>query len=152
MNLSIQDINKNNNYTIIKMPKMAFKGNYLKPEAFAAENEIIEKIRTMPDNIFKEQVEFLKFCKSIDITPKISRVITKRLAEVRQVKEGLDDNVTKSLIGSSNRIIQGYKWLLNNGKKLLKEEIDEIKEIISDSKIPQGIKDKAKILLKRNLG
>ena len=53
-----------------------------------AEREVVEKIKTMPDNIFKEQAEFLKFCKSIDITPKISSVIRNRLAEVWQAKVG----------------------------------------------------------------
>ena len=86
MNLSIQNINQNTNYTMIRTPKMTFKGYYLKPDAFKAESEIIGKIRTMPDNIFKEKDEFLKFCKSIDITPKISRIIKKRLVEVRQKK------------------------------------------------------------------
>ena len=85
MNLSIQHINKNTNYTIIRASKMTFREYHLKPEAFMAEREIVEKIRTMPDNIFKEQDEFLKFCKSINITPKISRAITKKLAEVWQV-------------------------------------------------------------------
>ena len=151
MNLFIQNINKNTNYAMMRTPKMTFNGYHLKPDAFTAEHEIVEKIRTMPDNIFKERAEFLKFCKSIDITPKISRVITKRLVEVRQTKEKFDDNVVTYLIESSKRVIQGYKWLLNNGKELLKEEIAEIKEIISDSKLPQDIKDDAKVLLEKNL-
>ena len=150
MHLIIQNINKNTNYAMIRAPKMTFKGYHLKPEAFRAEGVIIEKIRTMPDNVFKEKNEFLKFCKSIDITPKISHAITKKLVEVRQVKKGFDDNVVTSLTESSKRIIQGYKWLLNDGKKLLKDEIAEIKEIMSDSKLPQDIKDNAKILLGKN--
>ena len=94
MNLSIQHINKNTNYKMIRTPKMTFRGYHLKPEAFMAEREIVEKIKTMPDNIFKEQAEFLKFCKSIDITPKISSVIKNRLVEVWQVKAS-----SKSFIG-----------------------------------------------------
>ena len=94
MNISIQNINKNTNYNMIRTPKMNFRGYHLKPDAFMAEREIAEKIRTMPDNIFKENAEFLKFCKSIDITPKISRAITKKLAEVWQANAG-----SKSFIG-----------------------------------------------------
>ena len=94
MNLSIQNINKNTNYTMIRTQKITFRGYYLKPEAFAAEHEIVEKIKTMPDNIFKEQAEFLKFCKSIDITPKICSAIKKRLTEVWQAKSS-----SKSFIG-----------------------------------------------------
>ena len=92
MSLSIQTINKNTNYAMIRTPKITFKGYHLKPDAFRAEGEIVEKIKTMPDSIKKKKDEFLKFCKSIDITPKISRAITKKLAEVRQVKRGFDDN------------------------------------------------------------
>ena len=84
MILSIQHMNKNTNYTKIRTPKTTFRGYYLKPEAFMAEREVVEKIITMPDYIFKEQTEFLKFCKSIDNTPKISRAIKNRLAEVWQ--------------------------------------------------------------------
>ena len=94
MNLSVQNISKNTNYTMIRTSKITFKGYHLKPEAFTAEREIVEKIRTMPDNTFKEQAEFLKFCKSIDITPKISIAITKKLAEVWQTKASF-----KSYIG-----------------------------------------------------
>ena len=137
MNLSIQNINKISNYAIVRKPKTTFKGYYLKPEAFTAESEIVEKIKTMPDNIFKEKTEFLKFCKSIDITPKISRAITKKLAEVRQTQKGVDDNVVTSLVESSKRIIQGYTWLLINGKELLK---DEITGIMPDSKLPHDMK------------
>ncbi len=79
---------------MIRTSKMTFKGYHLKPEAFSAEREIVEKIRTMPDNIFKEQAEFLKFCKSINITPKISSAIKHRLAEVWQTKAN-----SKSFIG-----------------------------------------------------
>ena len=150
MHLTIQNINKNTNYAIIKAPMVPFKGYYLTPDAFRAEGAIIEKIKTMPDSVFKEKNEFLKFCKSIDITPKISVALKKRLAEVRQVEREFDDNVVTGLAESSKRIIQGYKWLLNNGKKLLKDEIAEIKEIMSDSKLPQDIKDNAKILLGKN--
>ena len=135
---------------MIRTSKVTFKGYYLTPDAFRAEGAIIEKIKTMPYSVFKEKNEFLKFCKSIDITPKISHAITKKLVEVRQVKKGFDDNVVTSLTESSKRIIQGYKSLLNDGKKLLKYEIAEIKEIMSDSKLPQDIKDNAKILLEKN--
>ena len=87
MNLSVQNniMNKNTNYTLLQ--KRSFKGKYLTPEAFAVESEIINKIKTLPNNIFLDYSEFLKFCKSIDITPKISRAITKRLAEVRHVNK-----------------------------------------------------------------
>jgi len=77
MNLSIQNITKNTNYAMIRTSKVTFKGYYLTPDAFRAEGAIIEKIKTMPDSVFKEKNEFLKFCKSIDITPKISHAITK---------------------------------------------------------------------------
>ena len=94
MNLSIQNTINNTNYSMIRTPKMTFKCYHLKPEAFIAEGKIVEKIKAMPDNIFKEQAEFLKFCKSIDITPKISRAIKNRLAEVWQAKAN-----SKSFIG-----------------------------------------------------
>ena len=94
MSLSIQNTNKVTNYTMIRTPKKTFKGRHLKSDAFAAEHEIVEKIKAMSDNIFKEQAEFLKFCKSIDITPKISRAIKNRLTEVWQVKAN-----SKSFIG-----------------------------------------------------
>lgn len=85
MNLSIKHniMNRNTNYILIQ--KTPFKGKIITPEAFAAEPEIIRKIKTLPEKIFLESAEFLKFCKSINITPKISRAIKKRLAEVRQV-------------------------------------------------------------------
>ncbi len=86
MYLSIQSnmVNKNTNYTL--KSKVSFKGKFLTPEAFAAENKIIEKIKTLPNNIFLDSAEFTKFCKSIDITPKINGAITKKLIEVRQTK------------------------------------------------------------------
>lgn len=69
--------NNNNNYARKKMSKTTFKGRILTADAFAAEQGIIEKIKTMPSNIFKEQTEFKKFCKNISITPRISVAITK---------------------------------------------------------------------------
>ena len=62
----------------------------------------------------------------------------------------VDNNVVTGLAETSKRIIQGYKWLLNDGKKLIKDEIAEIKEIMSDSKLPHDIKDNAKVLLRKN--
>ena len=84
MNLSIQShiVNKNVNY--ISMQKNSFKGKFLTPEAFAAEEEVIKRINALPKNIFLECAEFVKFCKSIDITPRISGALKKRLAEARQ--------------------------------------------------------------------
>ena len=102
----------------------------------------------MPENIFKEKAEFLRFCKSINITPNISRAIKKRLTESRQPKTD-SDKTLQSLIKSSERIIEGYKWLLNDGRKLLTNEIAQVKEIMSDSKLPQDIRTKAKELLER---
>lgn len=83
MNLSIHShIKSNTNYAL--MQKTTFKGKPLKPSAFAAEPEIVEKIKTLPNNVFMDSVAYLKFCKSIDITPKISQAIKKRLTEVWQ--------------------------------------------------------------------
>ena len=83
MNLSIHShIKSNTNYAL--MQKTTFKGKLLKPSAFAAEPEVIARIKKLPNNVFMDSIAFTKFCKSIDITPKISRAITKRLAEVRQ--------------------------------------------------------------------
>ena len=84
MNLSIQRCRVMNTNPNILTQKPSFKGRFLTPEAFAAEEEIIKKINTLPQNIFLECAEFVKFCKSIDITPKISGAIRKRLVEVRQ--------------------------------------------------------------------
>ena len=84
MNLSIQHnvMTKNANY--ISIPKNSFKGTFLTKEAFAAESKIIEQINNLPKNVFLEFAEFVKFCKSIVITPKINGVLKKRLVEVRQ--------------------------------------------------------------------
>ena len=83
MNLSIHShIKSNTNYAL--MQKTTFKGKLLKPSAFTAEPEIIERIKTLPQNVFLDSVTFLKFCKSIDITPKISQAIKRRLTEVWQ--------------------------------------------------------------------
>ncbi|MEE3349811.1 MAG: hypothetical protein VZR09_07205 [Candidatus Gastranaerophilaceae bacterium] len=93
MNLSVQNhIMNNTNYTSIQ--KTSFKGKFLTPKAFAAEAEVIERINTLPKNVFLECSKFTKFCKSIDITPKINRALKNRLVEVRQTKVG-----SKSFIG-----------------------------------------------------
>ena len=84
MNLLIQNQVINRNANCILIQKNSFKGKFLTKKAFAAEDEIVKKINTLPQNIFLECVEFLKFCKSIDITPKISRALKKRLIEARQ--------------------------------------------------------------------
>ena len=157
MNLSVQNyvINKNTNYTVVQLPKTGFKGKFLTSKAFAAERKMIEKIKTMPNNIFEEWAEFLKFCKNIDIIPKISGVKNKRLTSVhnknKQETAG-SDKALISLIESSSRIIDGYKWLLNNSRKLFKEEIAEIKEIISDPRLPVEIRCKAQELLEKTSG
>jgi len=83
MNLSVQKyIMNNTRYTPIQ--NTTFKGKFLTQKAFAAESEIVEKIKTLPNKVFLEYSEFTKFCKSIDITPKINRAIKNRLLEVRQ--------------------------------------------------------------------
>lgn len=148
MKLSVQShIMKNNaNYTLIQ--KTNFKGGKLTSKAFAAEAEILENIKTLPKNVFLEQEEFLKFCKTIDITPKISSAIKKRLAEVRQVMV-CSSNIQKSFIESSKRIIEGYEWLLNNGRQLLSDEIAEVTKIAFDVKLSPDIRNNAKKLLKK---
>ena len=93
MNLSVQNhIMNNTGYNSIQ--KTSFTGKFLTPKAFAAEAEVIERINTLPKNVFLECSEFVKFCKSIDITPKINRAIKNRLTEVRQTNLG-----SKSFIG-----------------------------------------------------
>lgn len=150
MNLSIQNhhmMNKNTTYRFIQ--KTAFKGKYLTSDAFSREFEIIEKIKSLPNNVFEEKSEFVKFCKSISITPNIYGAIKKRLSEVRQVKLG-SDNAIKCFIESRKRIIEGYKWILNNSRALLKNEIAEVTEISLDTKLPQDIRKSADELLKKN--
>lgn len=143
MKLSVQNHTMNNtNYALIH--KTAFSGKTLTPKAFAAETEIIEKIKSLPRNVFEEKTEFLKFYKSIDVTPKISRAMTKRLAEVRQANAGS----TKSLIDTSKRVVEGYKWLLNNCRQLSKDEIAEVTKISFDSNLPIDIRTNANELLK----
>ena len=93
MNLSIHNhILSNTNYALIK--KITFKEKILSQNAFTAEPEIVERIKTLPQNVFMDSVTFLKFCKSVDITPKISRAIKNRLAEVWQTNAS-----SKSFIG-----------------------------------------------------
>lgn len=157
MNLSVQNyvINKNTNYTVVHLPKTGFKGKFLTSKAFASERKVIEKIKTMPNNIFEKWAELLKFCKNIDIIPKISGVKNKRLATVHNKNKqetAASDNALVSLIESSSRIIDGYKWLLNNSRKLFKEEIAEIKEIMSDPRLPVEIRCKAQELLEKTSG
>ena len=85
MNLSVQNhIMNNTHYNLIQ--RTAFKGKYLTAKAFAKEPEVLEKIKTLPQNVFKEQAKFTKFCNSIDITPRITGAINKRLAEVWQTR------------------------------------------------------------------
>lgn len=84
MNLSIQSYAINNNSSSILMQKNSFKGKYLTPEAFAAEEEIIKKINKLPQNVFLECAKFVRFCHSIDITPRITGALRRRLVEVRQ--------------------------------------------------------------------
>ena len=148
MNLSVQNYIMNNTHCNL-IQKTAFKGKYLTSKAFAKEPEVLEKIKTLPKNVFIEQAEFLKFCKSIDITPKISGAITKRLAEVRQAKTA-PDSAIKSFIESSRRVIEGYKWLSNNARQLSKDEIAVVSKISLDAQLPQDIRNNADELLKKN--
>lgn len=147
MKLSVQNYKMSKtNHTLIQKP--ALKGKTLTPKAFAAETEIIEKIKSLPRYVFVERTEFLKFYKNIGITPKIYRAITKRFIEVRQTKVN-SDNPLKRFIESNKRIIEGYEWLLNNCRKLSKSEIAEITEISFDTKLPQDIRNNADKLLEK---
>lgn len=93
MNLSVQNhIINSTRYASIQ--KTSFKGKFITQKAFDAEPEVIERIKTLPKNVFLECSEFVKFCKSIDITPRISTALTKRLAEVWQT-----NSCSKSFIG-----------------------------------------------------
>lgn len=149
MNLSIQNhiMNKNTNYTLIQ--GTTFKAKTLTRKAFAAEPEVIEKIKTLPNDVFIDLAKFLKFCKSIDITPRITGAINRRLAEVRQAKAD-SDNVIKSLIESSRNVIEGYRWLLNNKRQLSEKEIAEVTDISLDTRLPQYIRNNANELLQKN--
>lgn len=92
MNLSIQNNKISNNRS--QMQRITFKARMLTPSAFAKEPEIVERIKILPQNVFMDSAAFLKFCKSIDVTPKISREIKKRLVEIWQAKAS-----SKSFIG-----------------------------------------------------
>ena len=93
MNLSIQSHMMSNNNRVLTQ-RTTFKEKFLTPSAFAAEPEVIARIKKLPNNVFMDSIAFTKFCKSIDITPKISQAITKRLSEVWQAKAS-----SKSFIG-----------------------------------------------------
>ena len=134
-----------------KISKINFKGNVI-PDTFVSEQEIINKIKTMPRKTLEEREAFIKYCKSIKITPQISAAINERLANIE--KEAKIESVAyieaiDKATNACKKLIEGYKKLLESSGQLFDDEIAQIRDIISRKYLPENIRIEAESLLKR---
>lgn len=139
-----------NNSLSQKMSKINFKSNMI-PDTFVSEQEIIKKIKTMPRETLEERQAFIKYCKSIKLTPQISAAINERLANLDKEAGAICKEVIDKVINPSKKLIEGYKELVESGVRLREKDILYIKKMTLESILPENIRNEAKSLLERIL-
>ena len=142
MNVLNNTVNRNVNNNYCNVRKINFQGN--------PEEDIIQKIQTMPRGTFEERRAFLAYCNNVEKTPGIVKAVYDRLEGVEQEAAANYSMYVCRVFDRSNAaigVLDDCDSALRRGDQLSEEEMFAISEIASDTRLPEYVRNRAQRIL-----